>query len=479
MIYRLQQRWQGEGGCGQVLRLALPLILSTSAHSIQLFVDRMFLSWHGAGSISASVIGGMLHFSFVSLFFGIVTYANTFVAQYYGAQRRERIGPSVWQAIWFAVLGGTLMLACIPLSNFLFGWVNHAPEIARQEIIYFNFLCLSDIPLLVCGALSTFFTGRGKTWTVCWVNLVGTLINIVLDYLLIFGHGGLPAWGIAGAAIATGIAQLTMMAVYVVLFFHPDYRRQYATASGIKLDWQLLKRMLRFGGPNGLHFMLDVSAFGLFLAFIGRIDKLALAATGIAFQINTLAFMPMFGFGTAVSTLVGQAQGAGKSDLASRSTWSATILTFTYMTAIAIGYWLLPSVFLYPFAANADVKEFAPIASIATILLRFVAFYCLFDTGNIIFASALKGAGDTRFVMWVSVILAWTLMVLPTWLIVRYKAGLYAAWISLSAYVCILAVAFLLRFLQGCWKAMRVIEYAPIAPPVGTPEMPTIEVDVT
>ncbi len=478
MIHRLQQRWHGEGGFDQILRLSLPLILSTSAHSIQLFVDRMFLSWHSNEALSACVSAGIMHFSILSLFFGIVAYANTFVAQYYGARRPERVGPAVWQAIWFAILGGCIMLACIPLAKPLFAWAGHAAEIRGMEITYFSILCWSDIPQLISLALCAFFTGRGDTWTVCWTSILGTLVNIALDYLLIFGHGGFPAWGIAGAAIATGIAQLTMMMVYAVIFFRPDHRRQYATGTGFNLDWSFQKRMMRYGGPSGLHFMLDVSAFGLFLAFIGRIDNNALTATSVAFQINSLAFMPMIGFGTAVSTLVGQAQGAGKSELAERSTWSATLLTFTYMTTIALGYWLLPSVFLFPFAAGANTQEFSQVAPIATVLLRFVAFYCLFDTGNIIFSAALKGAGDTRFVMWVSVALAWGLMVLPTWLIVKYHWGLYAAWVCLSAYVCILAVVFLLRFLQGRWKSMRVIEATPLASPVGMPEMPTVEVDM-
>jgi MATE family multidrug resistance protein len=95
-------------------------------------------------------------------------------------------------------------------------------------------------------------------------------------------------------------------------------------------------------------------------------------------------------------------------------------------------------------------------------LLCFVAVYCIFDTGNIIFAAALKGAGDTRFVMLISVALSWLIMVLPDYFIIHYRwgpgDGLYLAWTFTSAYVCILAIIFWLRFLQGKWKTMRVIE---------------------
>lgn len=222
--------------------------------------------------------------------------------------------------------------------------------------------------------------------------------------------------------------------------------------------------------------MLDMIGFTLFLTFIGRINALALTATAMAFQINTLAFMPMTGFSTAVSTLVGQALGANNPPLAAQSTWSATYLTFAYMVAVALGYWLVPGLFMYPFAAQASAAEFAQVAPIVRTLLLFVAFYCLFDTGNLIFSAAIKGAGDTRFVMIVTVAMSFLILVIPSYLAIRFLTGykaLYGAWIAATAYVCILAVIFLLRFLQGKWKSMRVIEIPPARPKL--PGLPTAE----
>ena len=239
--------------------------------------------------------------------------------------------------------------------------------------------------------------------------------------------------------------------------------------------------MLRYGLPNGMQFMLDISAFTLFIAFVGRIDKNSLTATNMAFQINFLAFMPMIGLGIAVTTIVGQALGKNNPQLAQRATWSAFYMTYAYMFLIALGYWFLPEVFLYPFAAGANPDEFCAVAPMVKTLLCFVAFYCLFDSGNIIFSAALKGAGDTRFVMVISVVLSWLLMVLPCLLAVKYKLGphngLYVAWAFTTCYVCVLAIVFLLRFLQGKWKTMRVIEGVSPSVPIKIPEIPTAEVD--
>ncbi len=222
---------------------------------------------------------------------------------------------------------------------------------------------------------------------------------------------------------------------------------------------------MHFGFPSGFQFFLDMIGFSIFLLLLGRLGTINLAATNIAFNINTLAFMPMIGFGIAVSILVGQSIGKNRPDLAERSTYSGFHLTFIYMSTIALLYVVIPDVFLKPFATKSDPQTFEQILQIARVLLRFVAVYSIFDTLNIIFASAIKGAGDTRFVVRMIVILSLFLLVIPTYIaLVIFHKDIYTAWIIASLYFSVLAIAFLLRFLQGKWKTMRVIEEVVIPP---------------
>jgi len=478
MLNAVEHRWQGPGGCAQVLRIALPLILSTSAHSLQMFIDRTFLMWYSRDAMSGAMFAGIASFAISSLFFGIATYVNTFVAQYSGAKRYDRVGPALWQGIYFSILAGALLMLLAAVSRQLFARSGHDPAVRTHETAYFQIMCLGSIPMLLSATLSCFYTGRGKTWIVMFIAFIGTAVNIILDYLMIFGKLGFPAWGVAGAAWATVLSNVVTTVIYIALFLRAKYRTAFNTLHGYPFDGALFARLMRFGAPNGIQFMLDVSAFTFFLAVVGRMDPLGLAATSIAFQINTLAFMPMIGMGIAVSTLVGQALGSYNPALAQRSTWSACLISFTYMSLIALGYILLPDVFLYPSAVKADPVEFEAIRPIAVKLLYFVAFYSLFDTGNIVFAAALKGAGDTRFVMIFSVILSWLLMALPSALALKLGWSLYVCWLFVTAYVCLLALIFLLRFLTGKWKSMRVIESAPAAIPPTTPELPTLESDL-
>ena len=465
-----------EGGCKEVLKIAFPLILSTSAMTLQMFVDRVFLMWYDRDAMSAAMLGGILNFTFFSLFLGTATYANTFVSQYDGANRKDRIGPAVWQSIYFSIAAGVVMAAITLFDKKIIALVGHQQTIAHYELIYFRILNIGAIFGLLDASLSCFLTGRGKTWTVMWVNVVKTAVNVVLDYAMIFGKLGFGRWGIGGAAIATVISSIAGCVIYFVIFVLPANRRNYGS-SIFKADFELFRRLMKFGVPSGVQFMLDIFGFSLFIVFVGRIDASSFAATSMAFQINSLAFMPMIGFGIATSVLVGRSLGADKPQIASKATFSASYITFGYMIVIAIGYIVVPDLFMLPFKAGASAEQIETILPMVRTLLCFVAFYCIFDTGNIIFSAALKGAGDTRFVMYVSLVLNWVIMVIPSWFAVTFLKGsarLYVAWLGLTGYVCALAILFLLRFLSGKWKTMRVIEKVPILPDV-IPALPTVE----
>lgn len=182
----------------------------------------------------------------------------------------------------------------------------------------------------------------------------------------------------------------------------------------------------------------------------------------------------MIGSGIAVSVLVGQYLGKDRPDLAQKSTYSGFHLTFIYMTLIAAGYAFFPEIFVAPYVAHGDHQNFPEVYRLTVILLRFVAFYSIFDTMNLIFASAIKGAGDTRFVMYMIVILSSLILVIPTYMaVVVLGYGIMAPWIFATAYVVILGFGFYFRFLGGKWKSMRVIEIPPSSLPPEKAELPS------
>lgn len=453
------RHWNRAGGYREVLGMAVPLILSTGSWTIQHFVDRMFLTWYSAEAIAAAMPAAMLNWTVIGLFVGTAGYVNTFVAQYYGAGQYARIGAVVWQGIYFSLLATPIMYLALLIGDGFFLWLGHAPALAAQEGRYFRILMLGAPAVVLSNALSGFFSGLGKTWTVMWVNTAATAVNIGLDYLLIFGRGGFPELGIAGAGIASDLAALAAVGLFLMLVFRKKHRRAFATTSARGWEAPLLRRLIAYGMPTGVQFLLEVSVFTLFVLLVGRLGVMELAATNIAFNINSLAFLPMFGMTIAVSVLVGQRLGRNQPELARQTTWSAFHLALAYFTLLACGYAFLPELFLAPFGWQASADSFGPVAHLAANLLKFVALYSLFDAANMVFSGALKGAGDTRFVALANLILALVTMAVPCTLIVYFFHGnIYALWSFATLYVCALGLTYYARFRTGKWQAMRVIE---------------------
>jgi len=162
--------------------------------------------------------------------------------------------------------------------------------------------------------------------------------------------------------------------------------------------------------------------------------------------------------GIAVTTMVGQQLGRGHVRLARRATWTSFQLATAYMGAMALLYVAVPDFFLWGYAAGSDPEEFAHLRNVTVVLLRFVAAYCLFDAMNLIFCSALKGAGDTRFILGTTMVMS-PMPVVAGWIGIRYfDLGLIWCWVVITAWISSLGVVYWLRFLQGRWQQMRVIE---------------------
>jgi MATE family multidrug resistance protein len=381
------------------------------------------------------------------------------VAQYYGAERYDRIGPALWQGVYVSLFGGLVILCAIPFAEPVFRLVGHSPLVQQNEVAYFQIQCLGGGVYAASYALSGFYSGRGKTWPVLWVNAATTFVNLVLDYALIFGRWGFPELGIKGAGIATVVAGVFSLLMFFGLLCSRSNNDTFHTIKGWRLERDLFVRLLRYGFPSGVQFFLEMAGFTAFVLLVGRLGIASLAATNIAFNINTLAFMPMIGCGIAVSVLVGQYLGSDKPDRAQSSVYSGFHLTLAYMLSIAAAYVLVPDFFVAPFSLRADPGGFSEIYGYSTILLRFVAVYSVFDTMNIVFCSAIKGAGDTRYVMLVTVVLSVFVFVMPVYLaVVVFEFGLMVAWVFATAYIISLGFIFYLRFLGGKWRAMRVIE---------------------
>lgn len=460
------------GGSRELFSIAIPMVISQSFVSVQVILDRALLSWHSQLEQAATGNAMLWYWQFFVLLQVTAGYSATFVAQYTGANRPHRVGPAVWQGIHFAWLAGLLFLVMVPLAPWLVMLGGPDPVVQGHEATYLRCLSFAALPTMVMAAINGFFSGRGQTWTVLFIEAVGTLVNVLLAVQLIFGEkgitwlglpgiSGVPEMGIAGAGIATAVGAWAAAGLAVVLFLRKKYRSEYATLAGWRLDRPLFKRLLRFGGPAGVQMFLDVLVFNVFVQTTGWLGVAEKGATALAMALNMFAFLPAYGLAQAVCILVGQRLGADRPDVAEKTTYTGFRWMLGYMGVVAAVYLLLPRTLVGLFKGDGEVQQYEAVAALMPGLLTCVAIYSLAEAGNFAFSFALRGAGDTKFVSRLTFVLGWPVMVIPTLIAVALGASLYWAWGFASAYIFVMAVCFFLRFRAGKWKTMRVIEPTP------------------
>lgn len=449
------------GGSKELLALALPLVVSQGFMTVQVFVDTFLLAHHDPLEMAASFPAVMWFWVPFALLQVTAGYASTFVAQYTGAGRPERVGPAVWQGIHFSIVAGVLFLLLIPLAPWMIALGGHTETLQGLEVAYLRCLCFAALPMLIMAAINGFFSGRGRTWTVLMVEAFGTAVNVVLAMVLIFGRLGFPEMGITGAGISTAIGSSASALLALWLFLQREHREEFNTLRGWRPEGDLFRRLMVYGGPAGVQVCLDVLVFHVFVQLVGRLGEAATGATTLTVRLNMVAFLPMLGVGQAVSILVGQRLGGNRADLAQRSVFTALRWVFGYMCVVASVYLFFPGALVSLFEGGRDPEGYARVAALVPKLLVCVAVYSLADSVNVTFSFALRGAGDTRFVSLLTFALAWPLMIVPTFVVVRNGGSVFSAWWFATIYILGMAVCFGLRFRAGKWKTMRVIESSP------------------
>lgn len=464
------------GGYREVWRVAAPIIVSMASFTLMQFCDRVFLAHYGSVALRAALPGGILAFTLTSFFQALAGYAGTFVAQYHGAGKQQECGRATAQGLWLGLLTWPIGLALIPFGAWLLTLAGHPAEVLAAEKTYMGILMVGCGFWSMTNAVSGFFSGRGDTRTPMWAGIAANLLNIALDYAMIFGRWGFPEWGIAGAAVATVISSVLGLALLLAIYFRRRFREEYATWSGWRMDWKLMGPLLRYGVPSALNTIQDVGSFAFFVLLLGRLPAADMAASNIAFSINNVAFMPLLGMGMAATIVVGQYQGARDSATAERAGLTAMKLAWFYMGGVALTFLLFPGPYFSLFTGDAEgMVAMADIIDKGRWLLVMMAVWGLLDAINLVIAGALKGAGDTRFVLLCSTLATWLLWIPgEVVLLLGLKAGLLAAWLWMTAFIFLLAIGFWLRFKRGSWKTIEMIRQTP-PDPAALPEVKAAE----
>lgn len=444
------------GSAAQLLRIAVPLIITTSSQSIMQFVGRMFLSWYSADALAACVPGGIMSFTIISFFMGMCGYTSVFVANYHGQRRRASLSVALWQGVIVGAVSWLFIIAFVPVGNFLIGITHHAPEIKILERQYFTILTMFGGLVVINNALAGFFTGRGRTGITMAVTLVGNILNIFLTYILVFGKFGFPAMGIKGAAYAAVIGSFSITVIFLCLVLGPKARKQFRTHRLFGFNPAAAWRLIKYGLPNGFGFFMDIFSISVFTFFTGNIDKLSLAASNIVITLQMIVFMPLLGMAIAGQILMGQYVGRKLPQYGIKTTYTALKVGAGYVAIITILFLTIPQFFTGMFAGGVMSADMDIILAKTGPLMLILCLFIWGDLGYLVFGDAIRGAGDTKFHMKAMIVCS-LLLIAGSYVIISVLGlGITVAWLWITAYACATGAVMAWRFFSRRWMGIDI-----------------------
>jgi putative MATE family efflux protein len=357
-----------------------------------------------------------------------------------------------------------VLLPLALLGSWPFRALAIAAEMVPAATTYWVIRIAGAAPFFLSRAQESYFRGIGDTKTPMVVAVVANLLNVVLDAAFVLGFAPLriPALGVAGLAWATVAATALQ---WLALGLASEARRARGLPAALHFRRSRLsdlRDLLRVGAPAGVHWLLDVAAWAVFTIGIARLEAAQAATNVIAITLIRASFMPGFAVGTAAQTLVGQYLGAGDPGSAARSGWTSVRIACIYMCALGVVFLLFGRQLFGLFTPDPRVRD------LGAAVMRWAAVFQLGDAVQVVLAAALRGAGDTRFVMAVASGAAWVVFVpLSWWLGHRLGMGVEGGWLACVAWVAAMAVPLVLRFRGTKWRQSLVHPEEPRPHPEG------------
>lgn len=447
---------------GRVIRLAYPVVLSSLAATLMGLTDTLFMGWVSTPAQGGVGLGGMMAWAFAAFFVGTLNVVNTFVAQHVGAGEEQRCGEVVSLGLVLVLAFSLLLELVAPAVGRVIGLFGAPAPVAGVAATYAT-IRVTAIPLqLLEATFTSFLRGIGDTRTPMKISLGMVLFNLPLNYWLIFGGLGVPALGPAGAAYATVAAQACGVLALALVCYARPMRQRYGMRLVRQLRARRLAALLKVGVPIGVGWFLEMAIWLAFSGFTSRLGPEPLAAHNIVLQVIHVSFMPGLALSVAATTLVGQHIGARDPEGAARAGYASLKLGIAFMTLMGVVFLLGGGLIARAF--NPDPAVIA----LARKLFWIAAAFQMFDAMGMVSTGILRGAGDTRWPMLISVGFSWLVFLPLIWLLGhRLGWGVIGSWLGATVYIVGLGLTLLARVGAGRWKGYSVLE--PSAPAPSTP----------
>jgi MATE family multidrug resistance protein len=408
--------------------LAGPVVLAELGWVAMGTVDTIIVGRLGSEAIGAVGVGGMLFITVAVFGAGILLGLDTLIAHAFGAGKIDDCRRTLVQGVYLA-LAATPPLTALTIAGIpLLGAAGVDPSVVRLAAPYIEATAWSLGPLLIYHAFRRYLQAIGRVGPVVFALAGANVVNVLANWVLVFGHLGFPALGVRGSGWATTFARGFMALVVVVAAFWPargdriGWRRAW-----LRPDFRLLRRLTALGLPAATHVTLEVGVFAVATTLAGRLSATSLAAHQIVLNVASVTFMIPYGLASAAAVRVGQALGRRDPEAAVCAGATSIALGTGFMTASGLTFLLIPRSILGAFTTEAAVIV------TGLQLLQVAAGFQVFDGIQAVATGALRGVGDTRTPMLTSLAAYWVIG-LPVGYALAFPGGLdvFGLWIGLS-----------------------------------------------
>lgn len=429
-----QSRKHAPGSFAEVAGLAWPIVVGMLSYTAMGVADTLLMGQVGKTEVAAVGLGTTAFFLLNSFFLGALQGVKVVASQATGAKEHDRALSAAWSGAALALPMGLVIMGLVPFGGMAFEVAGGSQEIGALAARYFGIRALGSPLWYGTVAILAYFQSTGDAKTPMKINLLGNGTHILVACALVFGWGPLPEMGVSGAAwanvVAVGVELLVALGVFA---------RRKGWSPSVSLP--LAREILRLGLPMGVHHTLSFSGFAVFTSMIAQMGEDALAAHQVALRIVSVSFLPGYGISEAACVLVGQYVGAREPHNARKAYKTALGLSLGLMGAAGLVFFAAPAWLVGLFQDDPAVLE------IGVKLLGMAALFQLFDAVAMTSTGALNGAGETRFTMAASILVAWLVMVPSGWFFgVHLGFGPSGAWAGILLEVASLAAVMSWRF---------------------------------
>jgi MATE family multidrug resistance protein len=387
--------------------LAWPLIVAQLARSALFTTDVIVLGWLGAQYVAAGALANALFVCILLFGIGVVGAVAPMAAQAIGAKDRRTVRRTVRSGIWLAVV---LNFALFPLAwniGPIYAWMGQDPELIALADIFIHAAIWSLLPQFMFIALQSFLNAHGATRAVLLISVAGVIVNLLANYVLVFGNWGFPRLGIMGSGLATSIVNFAMLAIAIAYIqMHKRFRRYHIWHRVFDIDWARMWALVKIGGPIGAMLLAEVGLFTTASLLQGWLGEAELAAHSVALTIASLAFMVPLGISHATTVRVGIALGERNKDGIRKAGWAALVLTIAFMSFTAMLFFLFPNQIVGLFLNSGIAENQAPLALAASFLIV-AGLFQLFDGAQVVMGAALRGMSDTNMPLIIALVGYW------------------------------------------------------------------------